>query len=97
MRGRVLFKKINVFWRMYAGSDWHNFQKSVQNSPLIRGRDRTVCLELALSGMEFQYEVYPEGVTFVSRLSLSVQDFHLSDNSQDAPWKLVNVKLCEVK
>ncbi|KAE9447189.1 hypothetical protein C3L33_20913, partial [Rhododendron williamsianum] len=89
VRGRVLFKKINVFWRMYAGSDWHNFQKSVQNSPLIRGRDRTVCLELALSGMEFQYEVYPEGVTFVSRLSLSVQDFHLSDNSQDAPWKLV--------
>lgn len=97
VRGRVLFKKINVFWRMYAGSDWHNFQKNVQNSPLIRGRDRTVCLELALSGMEFQYEVYPEGVTFVSRLSLSVQDFHLSDNSQDAPWKLVNVKLCEVK
>ncbi|XP_058191622.1 autophagy-related protein 2 isoform X1 [Rhododendron vialii] len=89
VRGRVLFKKINVFWRMYAGSDWHNFQKNVQNSPLIRGRDRTVCLELALSGMEFQYEVYPEGVTFVSRLSLSVQDFHLSDNSQDAPWKLV--------
>lgn len=89
VRGRVIFKKINVIWRMYAGSDWHSFRKSVLNSPIIRGRDRTVCLELALFGMEFQYEIYPEGETFVSRLSLSVQDFHLSDNSKDAPWKLV--------
>ncbi|GFS40000.1 autophagy 2 [Actinidia rufa] len=60
-----------------------------KRSPIIRGRDRTVCLELALSGMDFQYEIYPEGETFVSRISVSVQDFHLNDNSQDAPWKRV--------
>ncbi|KAL6963999.1 hypothetical protein U1Q18_035005 [Sarracenia purpurea var. burkii] len=89
VRGRVLLKNINIIWRMYAGSDWHNFQKNIQHSPFICGRDRTVCLDLALSGMDFQYEIYPEGETFVSRLSLSVQDFHLNDNSQDAPWKLV--------
>ncbi|XP_057488102.1 autophagy-related protein 2-like isoform X2 [Actinidia eriantha] len=89
VRGRVCLKNINVIWRMYAGSDWHKVQKNVQHSPIIRGRDRTVCLELALSGMDLQYEIYPDGETFVSRISVSVQDFHLNDNSRDAPWKRV--------
>ncbi|XP_028070752.1 autophagy-related protein 2 isoform X1 [Camellia sinensis] len=89
VRGRVLLKNINVFWRIYAGSDWHNFQKNVQHSPVIHGRDRRICLELALSGMEFKYDIYPDGNVCISSLSLSVRDFHLNDYSWDAPWKLV--------
>ncbi|XP_052191983.1 autophagy-related protein 2 [Diospyros lotus] len=89
VRGRVLLKNINVIWRMYAGSDWPNLQKNAIHSPVICGRDRTVYLELVLSGIDFQYEIYPEGDICVSRLSLSVQDFNLNDNSQNAPWKLV--------
>ncbi|CAL5387906.1 unnamed protein product [Camellia sinensis] len=89
VRGRVLLKNINVIWRIYAGSDWHNFQKNVQHSPVIHGRDRRICLELALSGMEFKYDIYPDGNVCISSLSLSVRDFHLNDNCWDAPWKLV--------
>lgn len=89
VRGRVLLKNINVIWRIYAGSDWHNFQENVQHSPVIHGRDRRICLELALSGMEFKYDIYPDGNVCISSLSLSVRDFLLNDNSWDAPWKLV--------
>uniref|UniRef100_A0A5B6ZZ23 Autophagy-related protein 2 n=1 Tax=Davidia involucrata TaxID=16924 RepID=A0A5B6ZZ23_DAVIN len=88
-RGCILLKNINVIWRMYAGSDWRNFPKNVPHSGITRGRDTTVCLELALSGMDFRYDIFPDGEICVSRLSLSVQDFHLNDNSNDAPWKLV--------
>ncbi|XAR59460.1 hypothetical protein NMG60_11015302 [Bertholletia excelsa] len=87
-KGCILLKNMNVTWRMYAGSDWHD-QKNALHSSGGHGRDRTVCLELALSAMDFQHEIYPEGEMYVSRLSLTVQDFHLNDNSQDAPWKLV--------
>ncbi|KAM7474898.1 hypothetical protein LguiB_022141 [Lonicera macranthoides] len=76
--GRVLFKNVNVIWRLYAGSDWHNFH-----------RDITACLELALSGMDVQYNLFPDGEVFVSKLSLSIKDFCLNDNSKDAPWRLV--------
>lgn len=82
LRGRVTFKNINVRWRMYAGSEWH----SVNNS---RGRDTSVNLELALHGLDCQYDIFPDGRICVSKLSLSVQDFHLYDNSRNAPWKLV--------
>lgn len=82
LRGRVTFKNINVRWRMYAGSEWH----SVNNS---RGRDTSVNLELALYGLDCQYDIFPDGRICVSKLSLSVQDFHLYDNSRNAPWKLV--------
>ncbi|KAE8668110.1 B3 domain-containing protein [Hibiscus syriacus] len=80
--GRVLLKNINIRWRMYAGSDW-------LKSSNILGRDRTVCLELAVSGMEFHYDVFTPGGVSVSKLSLSVHDFHFYDKSTDAPWKLV--------
>ncbi|CAK9181246.1 unnamed protein product [Ilex paraguariensis] len=89
IKGRVLFKNTSVIWRMHAGSDWNNSKKSVEHSAITQGRDTDVCLELALSGMKFRYDVYPDGGICVSRLSLSIQDFHLSDNSIDAPWKLV--------
>ncbi|XWS54815.1 hypothetical protein CRYUN_Cryun10bG0121600 [Craigia yunnanensis] len=87
--GRVLLKNINVRWRMYAGSDWCETRKSNKQSKNIHGRDTTVCLELAVSGMEFQYDIFPAGGISVSKLSLSVHDFHLYDESTDAPWKLV--------
>ncbi|CAI9104344.1 OLC1v1002993C1 [Oldenlandia corymbosa var. corymbosa] len=87
VKGRVLLKNINVVWRMYGGSDWKNFQKSCDD--YSSGRDTTTCLEVLLSGIRIQYDMLPEGGNCVSRLSVSVQDFFLNDNSQNAPWKLV--------
>ncbi|PIA56428.1 hypothetical protein AQUCO_00700628v1 [Aquilegia coerulea] len=87
-RGRVLLKNIDVRWRMYAGSDWHGSTK------VVRGktgglRDTTTCLELTLSALALQYDMYPDGEVSVSKISLSVQDFNLYDRSKDAPWKLI--------
>ncbi|KAM1790718.1 hypothetical protein ACFX12_034755 [Malus domestica] len=87
--GRVLLKNIDVRWRMLSGSDWHDSRSTGQRSVDFSGRDATVCLELALSGMEFQYDIFPVGGICVSKLSLSVQDFYLYDRSKEAPWKLV--------
>lgn len=85
-KGRLLLKNINVRWRMYAGSDWLDSRKSGHH---IRGRNTAGCLELALSRMDFQYDLFHDGEALVSKLSLSVQDFHFYDNSRGAPWKLV--------
>ncbi|KAK6241046.1 Atg2/VPS13 [Theobroma cacao] len=87
--GRVLLKNISVRWRVYAGSDWRETRKDNKQSKSIHGRDTTVCLELAVSGIRFQYDVFPAGGISVSKLSLSVHDFHLYDESTNAPWKLV--------
>ncbi|KAL4615459.1 hypothetical protein ACB092_07G126400 [Castanea dentata] len=87
--GRVLFKNIDVKWRMYAGSDWHDSRDIGEHSSTSHGRDTTVYLELSFSGMEFQYDIFPVGGICVSKLSLSVQDFQLYDKSSNAPWKLV--------
>ncbi|XP_019421294.1 PREDICTED: autophagy-related protein 2 [Lupinus angustifolius] len=84
-RGRVILKKIDIKWRLYGGSDWLDSGKTGQHY----GRDTSVCLELALSGMKFQYDIFPVGGLRVSKMSVSVQDFYLYDRSQDAPWKLV--------
>lgn len=87
--GRVLVKNVNVIWRMYAGSDWHDSQKDNESSTDIHGRDTTVCLELELSGLQCQYDLFPVGGICSSKLSLSIQDFHLYDRSKAAPWQLV--------
>ncbi|KAK8626857.1 hypothetical protein V6N13_134487 [Hibiscus sabdariffa] len=87
--GRVLLKNINIRWRMYAGSDWCKTMKRNMQSNNILGRDRTACLELVVSGMKFQYGIFTPGGVSVSKLSLSVHDFHLYDKRTDAPWKLV--------
>ncbi|KAJ7967449.1 Autophagy-related protein 2 [Quillaja saponaria] len=87
--GRLLLKNINIRWRIYSGSDWHDSTENGENSANICGRDTTVCLELALSGMRFQYDIFPVGGVYVSKMFLSVQDFHLYDRSKDAPWKLI--------
>lgn len=89
-RGRVLLKNINVRWKMYAGSEWNQPGKTSQPSANVNGKDTATCLELVLSGMDFQYDIFPEGETHVSKLSLFIKDFYLYDNSRDAPWKLVN-------
>ncbi|KAK7362652.1 hypothetical protein VNO77_04771 [Canavalia gladiata] len=83
--GRVILKKIDIRWRMYGGSDWLDSEKNGQHS----GRDTSVCLELALSGMKFQYDIFPVGGLRVSKMSVSIQDFYVYDRSQDAPWILV--------
>lgn len=83
--GRVILKKIDLRWKMYGGSDWLASRENEQYS----GRDTTACLELALSGIKFQYDIFPDGGISISKMSLSVQDFNLYDRSRDAPWKLV--------
>ncbi|KAF5180466.1 Autophagy-related protein [Thalictrum thalictroides] len=87
-RGRVLLKNIDVRWRMYAGFDWHGSTKNVCQKT-GGARDTTTCLELTLSALALQYDMYPDGEVSVSKLSLSVQDFNLYDRSKDAPWKLI--------
>ncbi|XP_023532824.1 autophagy-related protein 2 isoform X1 [Cucurbita pepo subsp. pepo] len=87
--GRVLLNNIDLKWRMYAGSDWQVSRENGDRPMSMVKRDQHTCLELALSAMHVQYDVFPMGGMCVSRLSLSVQDFHLYDSSVDAPWKLV--------
>ncbi|KDP42306.1 hypothetical protein JCGZ_01630 [Jatropha curcas] len=84
--GRLLLKNINVTWRMFAGSDWCAHEKNGESSRSIHGRDRTACLELVLSGMQFEYDFFPVGGICASKLSLSVQNFYLYDRSKSAPW-----------
>lgn len=88
VKGCVLLKNVNVRWRLYGGSDWQYIQKDVEHAS-SSGRDTTVCLELAMSEIDIQYDTFPDGEICVSRLSLSIQDFRLNDNSKDAPWKQV--------
>ena len=88
-KGRLLLKNIGVKWQMYAGSDWSELGKTAKYSGNISGRDAAVCLELALSNMNIQYDFFPDGGVCVSKLRLSVQDFFLYDKSRYAPWKLV--------
>ncbi|CAI8618401.1 unnamed protein product [Vicia faba] len=83
--GRVILKNLDIRWKMYGGSDLVDSEKNGQHS----GRNTTVCLELALSGMKFQYDTFPVGGLHISKMSLSVQDFFLYDRSQNAPWILV--------
>lgn len=87
--GCILLKNMNVSWRMYGGSDWSNFQNTSQTSVMTCARDATACLELELSGIGCEYDVYPDGEISASRLSLTIEDFCLYDKSNDAPWKKV--------
>ncbi|PHU10410.1 hypothetical protein BC332_22270 [Capsicum chinense] len=89
VKGRIVLNNMNIIWRLYAGSDWPNVQSNAQQSTGTCGRDSTVCLELTLSGMRFQYDIFPDGGTWVSRQSITVHDFCIKDNSNAAPWKLV--------
>lgn len=85
--GRIILKNMNVSWRMYGGSDWSSYHGT---SPTLAGaRDVTACLELALTGICFEYDVYPDGEMSASRLSLTIRDFCLYDRSNDAPWMMV--------
>ncbi|OIS96357.1 PREDICTED: autophagy-related protein 2 isoform X1 [Nicotiana attenuata] len=89
VKGRIVLNNMNIIWRLYAGSDWQNVQNNAQQSTGTCGRDTTVCLELTLSGVRFQYDIFPDGGTWVSRQSITVHDFCVKDNSNAAPWKLV--------
>nr|XP_010932621.1 autophagy-related protein 2 isoform X1 [Elaeis guineensis] len=88
-KGRILLRNIDARWRMYAGTDWIKPRNNSYNRSTINGRDGSVCLEFTLSGLNFQYDMYPDGEINISKLSVSVQDFHLHDMSRDAPWKMV--------
>ena len=79
--GRVIVKNINLVWRMYGGRDWPISDESA--------RDETVCLEVTFSGVNLQYDIFPDRDLFVSKIALSVKDFHLYDKSINAPWIMV--------
>ncbi|CAA0807541.1 autophagy 2 [Striga hermonthica] len=90
VEGHILLKNMNVVWRMYGGSDWSSsFHNTSHTSPVTCSRDVAVCLELALCGIGFEYDIYPDGEISASTLSLTIQDVCLNDRSGNAPWKLV--------
>ncbi|RZS00135.1 hypothetical protein BHM03_00029786 [Ensete ventricosum] len=89
LKGRILLKNMDARWRMYAGVDWYKPEAVPTCSVNSNGRDGSLCLELSLVGLYIQYDIYPEGETNVSKLSLSIHDFNLYDRSRDAPWKMV--------
>ncbi|RWV83944.1 hypothetical protein GW17_00054387 [Ensete ventricosum] len=88
-KGRILLRNMDARWRIYAGHDWIKSNGVSMRSVTSNGRDGNLCLELSLSGFHLQYDIYPEGKTNTSTLSLSVQDFYLFDISRDAPWKMI--------
>ncbi|RRT49591.1 hypothetical protein B296_00036936, partial [Ensete ventricosum] len=88
LKGRILLKNMDARWRMYAGVDWYKPEAVPTCSVNSNGRDGSLCLELSLVGLYIQYDIYPEGETNVSKLSLSIHDFNLYDRSRDAPWKM---------
>ncbi|CAH8372843.1 unnamed protein product [Eruca vesicaria subsp. sativa] len=87
--GRVILKNIDIKWRIYSGSDWHDSEKICEVPKNIVGRNKNSCLELELSGVQLLYEIFPIGGTCTSKLCFMVQDFYLYDRSKDAPWRLV--------
>lgn len=90
--GHVIVKNVNVKWRMFGGTEWYLSQPGAAQS---KKKDKTSCRELALCGIDCQYDVFPVGVFFfyfVSRLSLSFHNIHLCDSSRDASLRLV---ICE--
>ncbi|KAL0743227.1 hypothetical protein Bca4012_084740 [Brassica carinata] len=87
--GRVILKNIDIKWRIYSGSDWHDYGKKCEVRKNIMGRDTSSCLDLELSGVQCLYEIFPIGGTCTSKLCLMVQDFYLYDRSKAAPWRLV--------
>nr|XP_043627470.1 autophagy-related protein 2 isoform X2 [Erigeron canadensis] len=74
VKGCVVLKNLNVRWTLYAGSDWQYT------------RDKAVCLEFALLKMGLLCDIFPDGETYVSKLSVSIQDFSINDVSKGAPW-----------
>ncbi|KAJ0264446.1 Autophagy-related protein 2 [Hirschfeldia incana] len=87
--GRVILKNIDIKWRIYSGSDWHDSGKKYEVYKNVVGRDTSSCLELELSGVQCLYEIFPIGGTCTSKLCLMIQDFYLYDRSKAAPWRLV--------
>ncbi|RID63268.1 hypothetical protein BRARA_E02285 [Brassica rapa] len=87
--GRVILKNIDIKWRIYSGSDWHDSGKKSEVHKSIVGRDTSSCLELELSGVQCLYDTFPIGGTCTSKLCLMVQEFYLYDRSKDAPWRTV--------
>jgi hypothetical protein len=80
--GRVVLQDLNFRWRLYGGSDWVGNQAN-------EGRQVGVCLEVICSGLDLQYDRFPEIGVFASRMSLSIRDVRIYDCSKDAPWKKV--------
>lgn len=87
--GCVIIKNMNLIWRMYAGSDWSNSERTVQQYANNNGRDTTISFELGLYAIGFRYDIFTDGGICASRLSLSIHDFCINDYSHNAPWKQV--------
>ncbi|KAF0904085.1 hypothetical protein E2562_031761 [Oryza meyeriana var. granulata] len=89
LKGQVLIHDINVKWRMYDGNDWKLAQKDTTSWPCSNGRDRRSSLEFIMSGLNVQFNMYPDGDVSVSKLFISAKDINICDQSTHAPWKMV--------
>ncbi|XP_057821623.2 autophagy-related protein 2 isoform X2 [Cryptomeria japonica] len=88
--GRILLKNFSVKWRMIAGSDWPILKKC--DSLTTNGectRNESACLEVELHGVDFQYDAFPDGGVYASKISFSIHDLLILDHSENAPWKKV--------
>ena len=52
-------------------------------------RNSISVLEVQLHGMNFQYDTFPDGGLYSSKLVVSIQDLQILDRSEHAPWKMV--------
>lgn len=88
--GRISLKNLRVTWRMCAGSDWPAWKKC-DSFPMLAdsARNSSSVLEVQLHGMNFQYDTFPEGGLYSSKLAVSIQDLQILDRSEHAPWKMV--------
>uniref|UniRef100_J3MD50 Autophagy-related protein 2 n=1 Tax=Oryza brachyantha TaxID=4533 RepID=J3MD50_ORYBR len=89
LKGKVLIHDIDVKWRMYGGNDWGLAQKDMSSRPCSNGRDKRSSLEFIMSGLNIQFNMYPDGDISVSKLSISAKDINICDQSTHAPWKMV--------
>lgn len=89
LKGKVLIHDIDVKWRMYEGNDWKLAQKDTISRPCSNGRDKRSYLEFIMSALNIQFNMYPDGDIFVSKLSISAKDINICDQSTHAPWKMV--------
>uniref|UniRef100_A0A0D9WP46 Autophagy-related protein 2 n=1 Tax=Leersia perrieri TaxID=77586 RepID=A0A0D9WP46_9ORYZ len=89
LKGKVLIHDIDVKWRMYDGNDWKLPHKDTTSWPSSNGRDKRSSLEFIMSGFNIQFDMYPDGDIYVSKLSISAKDINICDQSTHAPWKMV--------
>jgi hypothetical protein len=93
--GRMVLQNMSLKWRLHEGSDWPYGDEdphwNIQAPAGDSSRKSSVCLEVFLSGVNVQYDVFPTTELYASKLTVTVANFGVLDCSPNAPWKTVRV------